>query len=60
MLVELESCESFCRILVEHLADPREFHPPINKRHYRWAERSSKLGEFRIPLSVETADELFA
>ena len=46
MLVELESCESFCRFLVEHLAGPREFHRPINKRHHRRAERSSKLGEF--------------
>jgi hypothetical protein len=46
MLVELESCESFCRFLVEHLPGPREFHRPINKRHHRRAERSSKLGEF--------------
>ena len=46
VLVGLEGCERFLRFLVEHLAGPREFHRPINKRHHRRAERFSKLGEF--------------
>jgi hypothetical protein len=60
VLVGLEGCERFLRFLVEHLAGPRKFHRPINKRHHRRAERFSKLGEFVFHLSVETADELFA